>query len=106
MSYSGQPAFHIWFFYLRQVSSSLFGPRWMMKWRILVRVKFTALVVTDFGRHRPLMGREWIQALVILPSLSRVNQLEGKQALTLEAVLTQLCAEKSWATSRSISDYR
>ena len=80
-----------------------------MKWRILVRVKLTALVVTDsFGRQRPLMGREWIQAFAILPSLSRVNQLEGKQVLTLEAVLAQLCAEKSWpwATSRSSSDYR
>ena len=49
LSYSGQPAFHIWLFYLRQVSSSLFGLRWVMKWRILVRVKLTALVVT---RHR------------------------------------------------------
>ena len=34
-----------------------------------------------------MMGREWIQALVILSSFPRVNQLEGKQALTLEAVL-------------------
>ena len=62
-------------------------------------------MVTGFGPHRPL-GREWIQALVILPSLPRMNQLEGKQALTLEAVLAQLCSEKSWATPRSSSDYR
>ena len=41
LSYSGQPAFHIWFFYLRQVSSFLFGLRWVMKWRTLVRVKLT-----------------------------------------------------------------
>ena len=33
------------------------------------------------------MGREWIQALVILLSLPGVSHLEGKQALTLEAVL-------------------
>ena len=59
-----------------------------MKWRALDRVKLTsALVVTDFGPHRPMMGREWIQTLVILSSFPRVNQLEGKQALTLEAVL-------------------
>ena len=34
-----------------------------------------------------MMGREWIQALGILSSFPRVNQLKGKQALTLEAVL-------------------
>ena len=45
------------------------------------------LVVTDFGPHRALMGREWIQALDILPSPPSVNQLESKQARTLEAVL-------------------
>ena len=44
-------------------------------------------MVTGFGPIRPLMGREWIQALVILSSLPKMNQLEGKQALTLEAVL-------------------
>ena len=59
-----------------------------MKWRALVRVKLTsALVVTDFGPHQPMMDREWIQALVILSSFPRVYQLERKPALTLEAVL-------------------
>ena len=61
-----------------------------MKWRTLVRVKLTY----SAGGHRPRFpsttdgpGVDPGIALVILSSFPSVNHLEGKQALTLEAVL-------------------
>ena len=43
------------------------------------------LVVTGFGPHRPLMGREWLQALGLMTSPARVCRVQP--ARTLEGVL-------------------
>ncbi|XP_043244647.1 uncharacterized protein K02A2.6-like [Amphibalanus amphitrite] len=43
------------------------------------------LVVTGFGPHRPLMGREWLQALDLMTSPARVCRVQP--ARTLEGVL-------------------